>query len=249
MRSSPSVSDLYRRAQEAGIPLVGGHRGNPAEHPENTLASFRSAIELGVDLIECDVHLSADGELIVIHDHTLERTTNGSGLVVQHTLAELSELDAGGGERLPTLAEVCALARDRVGLCIETKQIPIPYPGLEERLIAQLRESGMLDQSAVISFHHGGVRRLKELEPRLAVGVLEGARPIDPVAILRSAGADIYAPHYGAMDPELVQQIHAAGGVVGVWTVDDAAAVAWSRVCRPDSIFTNRPREILPAFR
>ena len=248
MRSSPSVSDLYRGAKEAGVPLVGGHRGNPAEHPENTLASFRSAIELGVDLIECDVHLSADGELIVIHDHMLDRTTNGSGLVVQHTLSELRDLDAGSGERLPTLAEVCALARDRVGLCIETKQIPIPYPGLEEKLIAQLRESGMLDRTAVISFHHGGVRRLKELEPRLAVGVLEGARPIDPVAILRSADADIYAPHYGAMDPELVEQVHAAGGVVGVWTVDDAAAVAWCQVCKPDSIFTNRPRDILPAF-
>lgn len=249
MRSSPSVSDLYRRAQQAGVPLVGGHRGNPAEHPENTLASFRSAIELGVDLIECDVHLSADGELIVIHDHTLDRTTNGSGLVVQHTLGELRELDAGGGERLPTLAEVCALARDRVGLCIETKQIPIPYPGLEEKLIAQLQQSGMLDQAAVISFHHGGVRRLKALEPRLATGVLEAARPIDPVAILRSADADIYAPHYGAMDPELVEQVHTAGGVVGVWTVDDAAAVAWCQVCKPDSIFTNRPRKILPDFR
>ena len=248
MRSSPSVGDLYRSAKEAGVPLVGGHRGNPAEHPENTLASFRSAIELGVVLIECDVHLSADGELIVIHDHTLDRTTNGSGLVVQHTLSELRDLDAGSGERLPTLAEVCALARDRVGLCIETKQIPIPYPGLEEKLIAQLRESEMLDRTAVISFHHGGVRRLKELEPRLAVGVLEGARPIDPVAILRSADADIYAPHYGAMDPELVEQVHAAGGVVGVWTVDDSAAVAWCQVCKPDSIFTNRPRDILPAF-
>jgi len=248
MRSSPSVGDLYRSAKEAGVPLVGGHRGNPAEHPENTLASFRSAIELGVDLIECDVHLSADGELIVIHDHTLDRTTNGSGLVVQHTLSELRDLDAGSGERLPTLAEVCALARDRVGLCIETKQIPIPYPGLEEKLIAQLRESEMLDRTAVISFHHSGVRRLKELEPRLAVGVLEGARPIDPVAILRSADADIYAPHYGAMDPELVEQVHAAGGVVGVWTVDDSAAVAWCQVCKPDSIFTNRPRDILPAF-
>ena len=249
MRSSPSVSDLYRRAQEAGVTLVGGHRGNPAEYPENTLASFRSALELGVDLIECDVHLSADGELIVIHDHTLDRTTDGSGLVVQHTLGELRELDAGGGERLPTLAEVCALARDRVGLCIETKQIPIPYPALEEKLIAQLRESGMLNQTAVISFHHGSIRRLKELEPRLAVGVLEGARPIDPVAILRSANADIYAPHYGAMDPELVEQVHTAGGVVGAWTVDDAAAVAWCQVSKPDSIFTNRPREILAAVR
>ncbi len=249
MRSRLSVSDLYSRAREAGAALVGGHRGNPAEHPENTLASFRSAIELGVDMIECDVHLTADGELIVIHDHTLDRTTNGSGLVVQHTMAELRELDAGNGERLPLLTEVCELARDRVGLCVETKQIPIPYPGLEEKLIATLRQFEMVEQTTVISFYHAGVKRVKELEPGLEVGILEGARPIDPVALMRSAHADIYSPHYGAMDPQLVEEVHAAGGVVGAWTVDDAAAVAWCRACRPDSIFTNRPREILPAFR
>jgi glycerophosphoryl diester phosphodiesterase len=243
------VADRYRQARETGVPLVGGHRGNPADHPENTLASFRSAIELGVDMIECDVHLSSDGHLVVIHDHTLDRTTNGSGLVAQHTLAELRALDAGAGERLPVLAEVCELARDRVGLCVEIKQIPIPYPGLEERLVACLGELGMTEQTTVISFHHGAVKRLKELEPRIAIGVIEGARPIDPVGMMRSAGADIYSPHYGAMDPELVEEVHAAGGVVGVWTVDDAAAVAWCQACRPDSVFTNRPREILPALR
>lgn len=244
-----SVDGRYRRARESGITLVGGHRGNPAEHPENTLASFRSAIELGVDMIECDVHLSADGELVVIHDHTLDRTTDGTGLVAQRTLAELRRLDAGGGERVPVLAEVCELARDRVGLCIELKQIPIQYPGLEEKLVACLGSLGMLEQTAVISFHHGSVRRVKELEPRVAVGVLEGARPIDPAGLMRGALADIYSPHYGAMDRELVDEIHAAGGVVGVWTVDDAAAVAWCRACGPDSVFTNRPREILPAFK
>ena len=249
MRSRLSVDDLYARARESGAPLVGGHRGNPAEHPENTLASFRSAIEVGVDLIECDVHLTADGELVVIHDHTLDRTTSGTGLLAPHTLAELRRLDAGEGERLPVLAEVCALAMDRVGLCVEIKQIPIPYPGLEERLLAQLRELDMVAQTAVISFDHRAVRRLKELEPALTVGVLEGARPIDPVALLRGAGAQIYSPHYGAMDPELVAEVHAAGGAVGVWTVDDDAAVAWCRACKPDSVFTNRPREILPALR
>jgi glycerophosphoryl diester phosphodiesterase len=228
---------------------VGGHRGNPAEHPENTLASFRSAIELGVDMIECDVHLSSDGELVVIHDHTLDRTTDGTGLVVQRSLAELRRLDAGGGERLPVLAEVCDLARDRVGLAVELKQIPIPYPGLEERLIACLGALGMLDQTAVLSFDHRSARRVKELEPRLSVGVLEGARPIDPGGLMRSAAAGIYAPHYGAMDRELVEEIHAAGGLVAVWTVDDDTAVAWCRACGPDSVFTNRPREIVPAFR
>ena len=250
MAQPVSVDQLYESARAAGAPLVGGHRGNPAEHPENTLASFRSAIELGVDLIECDVHMSSDGQLVVIHDHTLERTTDGTGLVGQHSLAQLRELDAGGGERVPVLEEVCQVARDgAVGLCIEVKQIPIPYPGLEERLVDRLRQLDMLEQSAVISFLHASVRRVKELEPRLTTGVLEAARPIDPVGLMRSALADLYAPHYGAVDTQLVQEVQGAGGRVGVWTVDDAAAVAWCRVCRPDSVFTNRPREIGPALR
>jgi glycerophosphoryl diester phosphodiesterase len=245
-----SVRQLYQRARAGGAPLVGGHRGNPAEQPENTLASFRSAIELGVDMIECDVHLSSDGELVVIHDHTLDRTTNGTGLVRQHTLAELRELDAGAGERVPILAEVCELAREgAVGLCVEIKQIPIPYPGLEEKLTSQLEDLGMLEQAAVISFHHGSVKRVKELEPRLSTGVLEGARPLDPAGIMRAALADLYAPHFGAMDTELVEEVHRAGGAVGVWTVDDGAGIAWCKICRPDSVFTNRPREVLPAFR
>ena len=241
---------LYERAREAGTPLVGGHRGNPAEQPENTLPSFRSAIELGVDIIECDVHVSSDGQLVVIHDHTLERTTDGSGLVRDHSLAELRELDAGYGERVPLLSEVCEVARQGgVGLCVEMKQTPIPYPDLEEKLVRQLAELEMLEQTAVISFHHGAVLRIKELEPRLSTGVLEGSRPIDPVALMRSARADLYAPHYGAMDVELVEEVHGAGGAVGVWTVDDGAAAAWCRICGPDSIFTNRPREILPLLK
>lgn len=243
------MNGLYQAARERGVPLIGGHRGNPAEHPENTLASFRSAIELGVDMVECDVHLSADGELIVIHDHTLDRTTNGSGLVVQRTLAELRELDAGGGERLPVLDDVCDLVAGRVGLCIELKQLPFAYPDLEEKLIRLLRERELVEQTAIVSFHHATMRRVKEMEPALTVGVLEAARPIDPVGMMRGALADIYSPHYGAMDADLVAQIHAAGGAVGVWPVDDDAAVAWCRVCRPDSVFTNRPREILPALR
>jgi len=98
-----------------GRPLLGGHRGNPDEYPENTLASFRSAIELGVDVIECDVHLSDDRQLAVIHDHLIDRTTNGSGLVRDYTLAELKGFDAGtwkdarfAGETIPSLAEVLA---------------------------------------------------------------------------------------------------------------------------------------------
>jgi len=230
---------------------VVGHRGNPAEHPENTLASFRSAIELGVDMIECDVHMSRDGHLVVIHDETVDRTTNGHGAVRDLALDQLRALDAGRGERLPLLEEVVELAKGRLGLIVETKQYPVPYEGLEEKLVQLLRAAGTVEETTVISFFHPTIKRLKELEPGLSGGILliPDSRPQDPVAQLRAADADIYSPYFAAMDPALVEEVHAAGGVVSVWTVDDEAGVMWCKACRPDAVATNRPRVIGPALR
>src|SRR5207245_7355610 len=134
-----AVRDGLRAQLGSGRILLGGHRGNAAEFPENTLAAFASALELGVDVIECDVHLSADGALPVIHDHLLDRTTNGSGLVRDLTLAELKRLDAGSwkgaafaGERIPELSEVLALARARAGAASEIKNLPLTYPAIHK---------------------------------------------------------------------------------------------------------------------
>ncbi len=228
---------------------MGGHRGNPAEHPENTMRSFRSAIATGCDLIECDVHLSSDGRLVVIHDHTLERTTNGTGLVKDHSAAELRKLDAGQGEKIPLLQEVVELALGKVGLVIEIKQLPRLYPGLEEKLLNMLRQLGAVSECAVVSFNHAAIHELRKLEPKLQLGILEGARPMHPANLLREAGADVYSPHWGATDPEVVKEVHDAGGAVGVWPVDDDMAVAWCKYCKPDSIFTNRPKEVGAALR
>src|SRR5207302_7832443 len=136
----------------SGRILLGGHRGNADEFPENTLASFGSAVELGVDLIECDVHRSEDGGLPVIHDHLLDRTTDGSGLVRDHTMTELKRFDAGSwkdprfaGERIPSLDEVLALARGQVGVAIEIKNLPLPYAGIEEALVQAVRNAGMIN--------------------------------------------------------------------------------------------------------
>ena len=228
---------------------MGGHRGNPAEHPENTLASYRSAVELGVDLIECDVHLTSDDRLIVIHDHTLDRTTDGSGMVRDKTLAELREFDAGGGERLPLLDEVVEVARGRAAVAVELKQAPLPYPGLEEAVVAELRRLDFVEHVCVISFWHPSAQRVKALEPKLQAGILEVGRPVDAAALLRQSGADVYSPHWSGADRELVDQVHAAGGFVGVWTVDDDVSLAWTALMRPDSVFTNKPREMLPRLR
>ena len=249
MSTHVTVAERYAAARAGGTPLVGGHRGNSGELPENTLSAYESAIELGCDMIECDVHLTLDGELIVIHDHTLDRTTDGHGLVATRTFAELRALDAGGGQQLPTLEEVCDVVRGRAGLCIETKQLPLPYDGLEEKLLHELRRLDMVDQTCVISFSHPSIRRLKELEPNLQVGAIVAARPIRATDVLEAALADIWAPQWAAIDSDLVDEVHRAGKVVGAWTVDDRAAAMWCLQCKPDSVFTNRPREIIPLLR
>src|SRR5436309_9548583 len=161
----------------SGRVLLGGHRGNPDECPENTLASFRSAVELGVDLIECDVHRSEDGGLPVIHDHLLDRTTNGSGLVRDHTMAELKRFDAGSwkdprfkGERIPSLDEVLAVAKGQVGVTIEIKNLTLPYAGIEDAVVRAVRDTGMTHDVVVISFDHRSIRRIAELDPEILTG-------------------------------------------------------------------------------
>src|SRR5438128_9729497 len=170
----------------SGRMLLGGHRGNPDEFPENTLASFRSAIDLGVDVIELDVHRSEDGGLPVIHDHLLDRTTDGSGLVRDHTMAELKRFDAGSwkdprfaGERIPSLDEVLALAKGKIGVAIEIKNLPLHYAGIEEAVVQTVRETEMVGDVVVISFDHRSIKRIGELEPLILTGVLEAARRVD----------------------------------------------------------------------
>src|SRR5919202_5121590 len=139
-----------RLEQERGRVWVVGHRGAMGHCPENTLASFERGLELGADWIELDVHLSRDGALVVIHDETLDRTTNGSGLVKDHTLAQLERLDAGGGQRIPTLDEILEWARaNGVVLDIEIKNAPLYYNGIEAAVVRALDARTMTEQAVV----------------------------------------------------------------------------------------------------
>jgi len=237
----------------SGRILLGGHRGNADEFPENTLASFQSAIELGVDVIECDVHRSEDGGLPVIHDHLLDRTTDGSGLVRDHTMAELRRFDAGSwkdqrfkDERIPSLDEVLALAKGRVGVAIEIKNLPLPYPGIADAVVTAVRDAAMIHDVVVISFDHRCVKRVGELEPEILTGVLEASRPVDILRVMDDAEADVFCPHWASIEPETAQELHAAGKLIGVWTVDDPVSLAWSKALPANAIYTNKPREIRP---
>src|ERR1700680_1196286 len=199
------LSLRQRLVQERGRVWVVGHRGAMGHRPENTFASFEHALELGADWIELDVHLTRDGALAVIHDESVDRTTDGHGLVKDHTLAELKRLDAGAwfgpefaGQRIPALDEVLIWAREgNTVVDIEIKNAPIYYAGIEEAVVESLDRAGMAEQVIVISFDHRSVQRTKALETRIVTGVLYSARPTDAgVGLARAAQADAVLPHW-----------------------------------------------------
>ena len=223
-------------------PLVVGHRGAMGYCPENTLASFERAAQLGADWVELDVHLSRDGALVVIHDETLDRTTNGSGPVRERTLSELQRLDAGQGERIPTLEEVLAWARRRrIGVDVEIKNAPVYYAGIEAAVVRAVERCAMLEQVLVSSFDHRAVQRVGALEPRLATGVLFAHRPVELASVARPAGADVLLPRWPYVVAEDVRAAHAAGLSVGTWTTSDPAELRRLVEAGVDAIATNHP--------
>lgn len=246
------TSDLNPRATWLeflpGGTAVVGHRGACGYAPENTLASFRLAVDLGADYVELDVQMTRDGHPVVIHDWTVDRTTNGHGAVRDLTLVEVKALDAGArhgpafaGERVPTLAEVLAWARGQTKLAIELKHAPVHYSGLVEAVLAQIREQDLVDDCFLISFDHPEVRRVKALEPRLATGVLFAGRPVDPISLARAAGADALAPQWSFVNRELVEQAHAAGLAILAWTTNAPAEMEYLLACGVDAIGTDCP--------
>jgi glycerophosphoryl diester phosphodiesterase len=233
----------------AGAPVLRvGHRGAKGHAPENTFASFNRGVELGASVVETDVHLTRDGQVVIIHDHTVDRTTNGKGFVKDMTMAELKALDAGSwfdkrfvGERIPTLAELLAWARDRVPLAIEIKNGPIYYPGIAEKVIRLLQEHEMLQQAILISFDHFVLREAKMVAPDVVTGILYAGRFIDPIGAARMAGASALHPQWAYATPDLVQQAHGAGLAVSPWCPNDLPTIRLLDRMGVDSIGTDYP--------
>lgn len=207
-------------------PQVIGHRGASAEAPENTLAAFRRALAIGADAVELDVHLSADAEPVVIHDHVLGRTTDGRGLVGSHPLSALRHLDAGrwfgeafAGERIPTLVEALDVLRS-VRVIVELKNGPVRYPRIAERVAAVIRSSG--HQTVTISsFDHPLLREVKTVGPPLETAVLYSARPLHPLRLAEDVGAGMLHPFWQYLTPDAVAAAHEAGLRVETWVVDE----------------------------
>ncbi len=241
---------LELKRRDGRIAVV-GHRGAMGYAPENTMVSFETAVKQGVDMIELDIHKSRDGELIVIHDGDVARTTNGRGHVKDLTTAEIKQLDAGSkfdarysGERVPTLVEVLDWAKNRIAVCIEIKGDPRPPQGIEEQVLKTIETKGMMDEVMLVSFHHSSLKRAKELQPGIATGIIVSAQLIDPVAATRAALADSFRPTWMYWTRELVDAVHAAGLEASTWTVNTEAELDHVLPLGVDSIASNYPDRV-----
>lgn len=207
------------------------HRGASGVCPENTMAAFREALALGATGIEIDVQLTADGHIVVIHDESLKRTAGLNKMVKDATLAEIKALDAGGwkdpkftNERVPALEELLELLKDTdTILNIELKNTYVPYPGLEEAVIALVRNYGMAERIVISSFNHYSLAKCKRLAPEIRTGILYMEGLYEPWAYAASIQADALHAYHFAVIPEWVAAAKAAGVVYHPWTVNDTA--------------------------
>ncbi len=227
------------------------HRGASGVCPENTLTAFRRALAMGVDGIELDVHRTRDGHLVVIHDPILDRTTSGSGLVMNHTLDEIRRLDAGAwkgpefaGERVPTLQEVLREIPPSVRIFVELKAGSTHYPGIEEQLLRVLREERVADRTQISSFDHHALYRLHQLDPDMPLGILFLSNPLDPVARAREVGAEALHPVFFWATRPLVEQARRAGLRVVAWPVNDPTFIAMVKQAGVDGIISDFPDRI-----
>ena len=204
------------------LPWIIGHRGAPREAPENTLSSFELAIRQGADLIELDLHMSADKQLVVIHDDTVDRTTDGTGLVRDLSLVELRALDAGSwlrpkfrGERIPTLSEALDLTAGRVGLVVELKHGAERYPDIEGSLARAIEARNRLDDVIVISRNGAAIERINRINPDIMTLDFNHLPIASPVWLhtigLSRPGKRFLIAEAGEIDRERIQRVRSLG--------------------------------------
>lgn len=231
------------------MPLIFAHRGSSGVYPENTMEAFACALRHKADGIELDVQLTRDGEVVVIHDHRLERTTNGNGLVQQHKLAELRPLDAGSwfhprfhAARIPTLAEVFAFVKPtRLMVILELKNLLVAQPDLEEKVCHLIDEFELEDRVILSSFNFNSLRKVKEQNDKLQTALLYIGHLNEPWKTGLTYRTDQLHVPFDELTLSLVKESRKNGFSVIAWTVDQKKAVRRMLAMKVDGIITNYP--------
>ncbi|MCK4885625.1 NAD(+)/NADH kinase, partial [Candidatus Bathyarchaeota archaeon] len=247
IRKSSSVANFIyvSRTQSSGAPtelgagtkilLKIGHRGARAYEPENTLRSFKCAIELGVDAVELDVRKTKDNEIVVIHNADVNKTTDGSGLVSELTLEEIKRFVTEKGEKIPTLTEVLDSVGKRVKVLVELKET-----GIEEQVLGLIRQKGLIENVVIVSFHEDALRKVRELDGEVATGLIY-VRHKNPIQAALELKAEYLLSLYRFTHSANIKKAHEKGLKVIVWTINNEEEVAEYRKKGVDGITTDRP--------
>lgn len=213
-----------------------GHRGAAAYEPENTMLSFKKAIEIGVDMVEFDIRKTKDEKIVVIHDEKVNRTTNGKGLVKEYTFDQIRELDAGKGEKIPTPEEVIELTEGKCGLVIELKE-----SDLEKEIIEIIKEKGVEERGIIVSFYPQFLQNVKSLYPVLKAGIVTRKVPEDYLKIAENLDVEYVMIRKDKIKKEYVDNLHKIGLKVGAWTVDNKKYLKKVLEIGVDAIASNKP--------
>lgn len=240
-----------------GETLVIGHRGASAYAPMNTLPAFELAANQGADGIELDVHLSKDGALIVLHDFTVDHTTNGVGLAREMTLAELKNLDAGAkfktsfvGTRIPTLDEVFEHVGGRFTVInVEIKSETEQTDGVEQVTADCIRRHNMGNRVIVSSFNPLALRRFRQIAPEVPIGYLYAPDYTFLPEIMDALPHEARHPHYSQITAEYMATARASGWRVNTWTVNDPLRARQMKTLGVDAVITDKPDLMIEALR
>jgi glycerophosphoryl diester phosphodiesterase len=231
------------------------HRGFSGKYPENTKRAFLAAIEEGFcDGFESDVHLSADGEPVIIHDAVLGRTSNGSGSVGDHPFSALRELDLGSwkgrefaGERILHLDELLGIVLEhKIVLNLEIKNYDVFYQGIEEKVISRIKALGAEKAVFLSSFNHISMKKCKDIDRSIAAGLLYEYPMLDAAAYAKNHGMDALHPRISCLEysPELAAEVRGKGLKVNVWTVNSPEDMRFCIDQGVDSIISNYPDKL-----
>jgi len=225
--------------------LILAHRGFSGMYPENTILAFEKAFEIGADGIELDVHASKDGQLVIMHDNKVERTTNGKGLIGTMTWSEIQELDAGQGEHVPLLEDVISLCKQHDKfLNIEVKGL-----GIQEKIVELLHKYDFIDNVLVSSFMHVQLPPFKKLDPRIKIAILiaKVSPRILTSTIAKFTGADAINPEYTTCTDKFLKTARKKNYTVYPWTCDDVDFAKKLALAGVAGIITNRPDLMIEA--
>lgn len=231
------------------------HRGFSGVYPENTMLAFEKAVEAGADGIELDVHLSKDGEVMIIHDELLKRTAGVDGAVSHYTRSELERISAGktkndefGFTPIPSLEEYLSFMSEHRDLVtnIELKTAPVYYPMIEEKTLALVRKFGLEDNIIYSSFNWLSVLKMKNLTAKSRFGLLfSGMRLYHQAPLMRDMELDYFHPDFNDLTDEIVSGFHEGGIGLNVWTVNEVADIERCRDWNVNGVITNYPDRAL----